>query len=44
MQVDREYPYDNLKAEMGGPFGPSRWGLEVQTEGAPAEENADEEE
>ncbi|KAK9909021.1 hypothetical protein WJX75_006131 [Coccomyxa subellipsoidea] len=42
--VDREYPYDNLKAEMGGPFGPSRWGLEVQTEGAPTEENADEEE
>ena len=45
VQVDKEYPYDNLKAEMGGPFGPARWGLEVQTEGgAPAEEAADEEE
>ncbi len=45
VQVDKEYPYDNLKAELGGPFGPARWGLEVQTEGgAPAEEAADEEE
>ena len=29
---------------MGGPFGPSRWGLEVQTEGAPGQEDTEEEE
>ncbi len=25
MQVAREYPYDNLKAELGGSFGMSRF-------------------
>ncbi|BDA41244.1 probable NADH dehydrogenase [ubiquinone] 1 beta subcomplex subunit [Coccomyxa sp. Obi] len=41
--VNREYPFDNLKAEMGGPFGPQRWVQGGQSEEAPAEESADEE-
>lgn len=38
MQVGKEYPFDNLKAEMGGPFGPSRWGLQTQPEDVAAAE------